>query len=91
MEEARKALDRLDSQIASLFCKRLEVIDRIAEIKLREQTPVFVPKREEAVKNRLLEENGDFYQKELLALYEKIFELSRARQEEQMRLKKGLV
>lgn len=81
LDEARKTLDELDARIAELFVRRMEVIDQIAEIKFGQQAPVYRPEREKQVTDRLVLMTGDKYEAEILALYERIFELSRARQD----------
>ncbi|HPY43716.1 MAG TPA: chorismate mutase [Clostridia bacterium] len=81
LEEARLALDGIDAQLARLFDQRMQVIDRIAVIKQGSGAPVHNPAREAAVTGRLLEMTGTVYREELLALYDAIFAISRARQE----------
>ncbi len=91
MEEARKTLDELDAQIAELIYKRMAVVDRIARIKHDQEAPVYRPEREKQVTDRLLSLVGDKYEEELLALYAKVFEVSRNRQEKLIAQMKGKV
>ena len=81
LESARASLDRIDLQLAGLFYERMAVIDQIAAIKAGSGQPVRNEARERQVTERLLGELGPAYQAELLDLYEKIFALSRARQQ----------
>ncbi|NLM86298.1 MAG: chorismate mutase [Clostridiales bacterium] len=84
LEEARLALDRIDAQIAQLFYERMGVVDQIAQIKKDCAAPVHRPDREKQVTDRLMEICGPEYSKELLSLYERVFEVSRKRQTELM-------
>jgi len=80
LEEARAALDLIDAQIADLFCQRLDVVEEIAGIKAAGRLPVHQPGREEAVLRSLTANREASRQEALRALYERIFEISRARQ-----------
>ncbi|NLX83646.1 MAG: chorismate mutase [Clostridiales bacterium] len=80
LEEARKALDRIDTQIAQLFCERLAVIDDIARSKAQTGVPIYHPEREAAVIENLLLQSDSSYEDALRALYERVFEISRERQ-----------
>lgn len=80
LEEARAALDRIDAQIAELFCERLDLIDVIATIKATSRAPVHQPGREAAVLDALTANRDASQQEALRALYERVFEISRARQ-----------
>lgn len=85
MEEERALLNGLDDQIARLFYRRMEIVERVAHLKFALRSPVYHPQREKQVTDRLLSQNGEKYREELLALYAVIFEQSRARQEKIIR------
>lgn len=80
IKEARAALDRIDRQIASLFCERLRIIDQIAALKRTSGMAVHQPQREAEVLHALLSGQEAGYREDLRALYEQIFEISRDRQ-----------
>lgn len=80
LNEARLELDALDAEIASLFVRRMRVIDQIRDIKKNSGAPVNQPGREKQVTDRLLSLTKGEYPEELLALYQSIFEISKARQ-----------
>lgn len=81
LDEIRMKLDGIDTELSSLFCRRMALSEEIAAIKAGSGMQVHLPQREQQVVERLLAINGAAYGDELKALYQTIFSLSRARQE----------
>lgn len=83
LQECREKLDVIDKKIVELFEERMAVSEEVARYKEEHGLPVLDESREkqklESVRSQVKEENN----KEAAAqLFEKIMELSRARQEQ---------
>lgn len=85
LKQYREELDLLDSQIADLFVRRLEIAERIARWKADRNVEVFQPEREKAVLTRLRGEVPPRHRERLEALYRRVFEISLGVQEEILR------
>ncbi len=57
LKKARKDIDIIDTQMRSLFLKRMEAVKKIGEVKLKSGMPVFDKKREEALFKRLVSDD----------------------------------
>ncbi len=69
----RKEIDRIDEEILKLLNKRAEVALKIGEIKKAHNAPVYVPGRERAVLDRLVELNrGPFPNEALRYIFREI-------------------
>ena len=52
LSAAREKINRVDSEMAKLFCERMEAVKEIAEFKAENSLPIFDAKREaEVIKN----------------------------------------
>lgn len=49
----RQQIDKIDSKIVDLLAKRLQLVDKIGEIKLRETAPIKQSEREEEVLKKI--------------------------------------
>jgi len=78
--QARKELDGIDRELASLFIKRLEIVKEIAAYKNTAGLEIYQPDREKEVISKLLSQTNDRHHSALTALYARIFEISRALQ-----------
>lgn len=78
--QARKELDGIDRELASLFIKRLEIVEEIAEYKISAGLEIYQPEREKEVISRLLSQTDERHHSDLTALYARIFEISRGLQ-----------
>lgn len=83
LQECREKLDVIDKKIVELFVERMAVSEEVARYKEEHGLPVLDESREKqklaSVRSLVKEENN----KEAAAqLFEKIMELSRARQEQ---------
>lgn len=66
LDEARKTINEIDKEMASLFIKRMEAVKLVSEYKAENDLPVFDKKREE----ELFEKNSAFVEdKSLLPYY----------------------
>ncbi len=55
LEEARKVINEVDSQMAELFVKRMRAVEKVFEYKKENGLPILDSKREEAVVHKNLE------------------------------------
>lgn len=76
----RKQIDELDTELVSLFIRRMEIAARVAEYKRLNNLPIKVPAREQEVLQRISEMAGTEMEVYVRELYAEIFELSRAYQ-----------
>ncbi|MDD4081589.1 MAG: chorismate mutase [Eubacteriales bacterium] len=81
LSQAREAIDRLDREIVKLMADRLAVVDGISDYKATHNLPVHDPAREAQVIARLTAECADGFQEDIATLYQRLFEISRQRQE----------
>lgn len=81
LEELRKKIDGLDSQILRLLNRRAEAILEIGKLKAGQRADYYSPSREEEVYRRLTRENrGPFHQEALRTVYREIISGSRSLQ-----------
>ncbi len=59
LQELRKEIDRIDSELLELIQRRMHIVGEVAEYKRANQLPVFAPERENEVLNRLAEKVAD--------------------------------
>lgn len=85
IEEARKEIDLIDSELIKLFEKRMKLSAKIAKEKSRKNIPVYDEKREQEILKKINGKSSEKLQKFSAELYEKIFELSRNYQKELMK------
>ena len=81
LNEIRKEIDSIDSQIAELFSKRMDCSLSVAEYKLENGMRIFDPERELNILDKAEERDGK-YGPAARQLYAAIMELSRALQHE---------
>ena len=84
LAEARSELNEIDDQIVELFKRRMEISERIAEIKQANDMPILNQGREDEVIQRLTEGCDEDMAEYITELYKEIFEISRACQEKFM-------
>ena len=77
LEEVRKEIDSVDSQIKTLFAKRMQLADHVAAIKAETADAIFKPEREEIIINSLTQDVDETIVKEYTALIKRIMEVSR--------------
>ncbi len=73
IEEFRKQIDAIDSQILELLNRRAEIVVRIGEEKAKGHVAYHVPQREEEIIHRLSQENrGPFPDRAVRGVYREI-------------------
>lgn len=78
LEKLRQQIDDCDQILVQTFEKRMEIVLQILEYKREKGLPIFHPKREEKViENVLLKLKDKSFSREIKALYDEIFRLSR--------------
>lgn len=77
IQELRKQIDQVDTELVQLFCRRMDLAARIAAYKKENQLPIHHPGREQEVLNRVAGLAGPELEPYTAALYTKLFELSR--------------
>lgn len=77
----RMKIDELDVQIVRLISQRAEAAQAIGELKRTSELPVYEPKREQAVFDRVRAANpGPLADADLLHIYERIIDVMRSLQ-----------
>ncbi|MBR5295467.1 MAG: chorismate mutase [Clostridia bacterium] len=65
LTEARQEIDRIDREMASLFCQRMKAAEKVALYKKETGMPIFDPVREE----KIIEKGGERVEDETLRAY----------------------
>jgi prephenate dehydratase len=79
LDQARRALDRLDRALLALLNRRMRLSADVARIKRRERLPALAPEREEQLLRNLVRRNpGPVTDPALRAIYREILSASRA-------------
>lgn len=76
LDEIRKEIDTLDQQMVSLFAKRMKLSQKVAIYKNENGLKIENLKREREIVTRLAEQFPE-YEKEIQALYQEIFRMSK--------------
>ena len=80
LQDYRAQLDALDSELLSLFCRRMEIAALIGEYKKEHGLPAFDPAREREILLKIAQKSPEGMGDYAVSLYSLIFELSRASQ-----------
>lgn len=80
LQDVRKEIDVIDTDLAKLYRRRMDLVSKIAEAKRAEGRPIFDPARERAVLSRICEEVGGEYENGARHLFSTMFAISRAEQ-----------
>ena len=81
LDDYRRRIDEIDSRLASLLAERFSVADRIGAYKRENNIPVYNATRENAVAEKVAGIAGEKYGEDVKKVYERIFEVSRGRQQ----------
>jgi len=81
LDELRKTIDEIDRQLIPLFVRRMEISERVAEVKKETGLPVLDAEREKQIVGRAISIAGTDFGGDAAALMRAILSLSRARQE----------
>ena len=76
LNEIRKDINRIDTELLKLFCDRMDCSKAVAEYKKENGIPIFNEQRENEILDKVFEEGGEYgeYAREL---YKEIMRLSR--------------
>ena len=80
LENLRRDIDGIDSQLVELFCRRMDVTRRVGEYKRERGVPVLDQARERQVLQNKGELAGDELRPAVITLYQTILALSRRQQ-----------
>ncbi len=75
--ELRRDIDRIDSELVALFCRRMEISALIADYKKEQNLPIHHPGREQDILQKVADLSGPALDIYAVSLYRKIFELSK--------------
>lgn len=77
LAELREKIDVIDKDILELILKRLELVDRVADVKKATGVPVFVPGREDEILDRLVSGVDSKYASYVRDLFTNILNVSK--------------
>jgi len=77
LDEMRKEIDDIDSQLAKLINKRMKLSKDIGEFKKEKGLAVFDAKREEELKNKNIQYVDECFKKDYLEILELILKTSK--------------
>lgn len=80
IEQARSAIDKIDSQLVDLFCQRMHQAAAIAAYKQAHSLPIAQPERERQILGRIAEQAGPELEDYAVSLFRLMFDLSRSYQ-----------
>ena len=80
--EIRQRIDEIDNRLVELFVERMKITEEVAAYKKANGLPVLDRGREERILDKIALLAGEEFSSDAKELYERIFELSRAHQEE---------
>jgi len=80
LDEYRNVIDNIDEMIIKLFCKRLEVVDLIKDIKDSNSLDIEDLDREKSILDRVDSIADEEYREDCKQLYNTIFNISKNRQ-----------
>jgi chorismate mutase/prephenate dehydratase len=78
LEELRVKIDNIDDQLLKLYNQRMEYVHQVGELKNTTGAPIYRPEREQAILNRLKEQNdGKLTDSAIDALFLEMFAVAR--------------
>ena len=80
LTDIRSEIDAIDDEMARLFKRRLDIVARVADAKLKTGSPVLDPARERAILTKVATQVGPEYENGVRLLFTTLFGISRARQ-----------
>lgn len=80
LDELRRDINDIDSQIQELFTKRMELCCDVAEYKIKNNIPVFQSRREEEILNRVSQSAPDELKGGTRVLFQTLMDISKCRQ-----------
>ena len=80
LDNARKEIDRINSEITELLVERLKQLDAVAQWKAANGQPIFVPEREKAILDKVCQQAGEEFSGEVEKVFQTIFQVSKERE-----------
>lgn len=80
LNELRNKIDTIDTELVRLFSERMEIAGMVADYKIANNQPIYVPARERAILKDVAEKAGPEMANYTRVLYSMMFELSRSYQ-----------
>lgn len=87
LDDLRKEIDGIDTQLVSLLTKRMETVEAVAAYKQSKGIAVLQADREKTLLDRIASLTPPSYQNDVLSLYRYMLDLSRQRQHEVTHIK----
>lgn len=81
LNEIRKKIDETDQKLVEVFCRRMDLVEKVAAYKIANDMPVLRPDREEAVLERVQVLAGEKYGEYARDLYGHVMRVSREMQQ----------
>ena len=73
LEELRKKIDTIDAKLVELINERAQIVVEVGKLKQADESPIYVPHREKAVLDKILELNkGPLPDKTMQAIWREI-------------------
>lgn len=80
LQEIRDETDKIDDKIATLFERRLQLVEQVAQVKVETNSSVLKPSREREIIARLTKDKPDPHAGYMNLLFTTIFDISRSHQ-----------
>lgn len=80
LENLRNEIDQIDNELVELFVKRMQIAEQVADIKKKQNLPIYVPAREREILQKVAGLAGPDMANYTRVLYSMLFELSRSYQ-----------
>lgn len=84
LETLRNEINDIDEQIIKLFCRRMEIVEQVADFKIRNGLPVYHPDREHQVIEQVSRKAGPRLADSAKVLYTTIIDVSKSLQHKRM-------
>ena len=81
LNELRSQIDRLDSDLLSVFCKRMELCRQVAQYKKEHDLPVFQEGREQAIIEKVREKSPERLKDASAVFFTEIMDISKSLQQ----------
>ncbi len=82
LDQLREKIDKINEQMVDLFCERMELTTKVAQYKIENNLPVYHPKREQEVIEKVSQKAKDEYKTHCRMLFTTIMDMSKVAQEQ---------
>jgi len=80
----REEIDKIDDQLIELYCRRMEIVAKVADYKIANKLPVYHAEREKAIIQKVREKAGKQYADGAAELFQTMMDISKNSQNEKM-------